>query len=44
MITLAFYKGLETDPWHRLQDVGIRLATRGPYSHVELIDIPVDFV
>lgn len=44
MITLAFYKGLATDPWHRLQDAGIRFATRGRYSHVEFIDIPVDFV
>ena len=37
MITLAFYKGRADDPWHRLQDAAIRLATRGQYSHVELI-------
>lgn len=43
MITLAFYKGLATDPWHRLQDAGIRFATRGKYSHVEFIAGAADF-
>lgn len=43
MITLAFYKGLATDPWHRLPDVGIRFATRGRYSHVEFIAGAADF-
>ncbi len=43
MITLAFYKGLATDPWHRLQDAGIRFATRGRYSHVEFIAGAADF-
>lgn len=37
MITLAFYKGLATDLWHRLQDAGIPFATRGRYSHVKFI-------
>jgi len=36
-VTLAFYKGRASDPWHRAQDAAIRLATRGTYSHVELI-------
>lgn len=43
MISLAFYKGLATDPWHRLQDAGIRFATRGRYSHVEFIAGAADF-
>jgi hypothetical protein len=37
MITLAFYKGRGETRWQRLQDAAIRLATRGRYSHVELI-------
>ncbi|XAT57832.1 hypothetical protein GN241_10955 [Rhodobacteraceae bacterium IMCC1335] len=37
MITLAFYKGRGKTRWQRLQDVAIRFATRGRYSHVELI-------
>lgn len=37
MITLAFYKGLGKTRWQRCQDAAIRLATRGRYSHVELI-------
>jgi hypothetical protein len=37
MITLAFYKGRGKTRWQRLQDAAIRLATRGRYSHVELI-------
>lgn len=37
MITLAFYKGHAKTRWQRLQDAAIRLATRGRYSHVELI-------
>lgn len=37
MITLAFYKGRSTDLASRLQDAAIRCATRGRYSHVELI-------
>jgi hypothetical protein len=36
-VTLAFYKGTASSHWHRLQDAAIRLATRGRYSHVELI-------
>lgn len=36
-VTLAFYKGTALSRWHRLQDRAIRLATRGRYSHVELI-------
>lgn len=43
MISLAFYKGLATDPWHRLQDAGIRFATRGRYSHVEFIAGAAEF-
>ena len=43
MISLAFYKGLATDPWHRVQDAGIRFATRGKYSHVEFIAGSSDF-
>ena len=43
MISLAFYKGLATDPWHRVQDAGIRFATRGRYSHVEFIAGAADF-
>lgn len=37
MITLAFYKGRGKTRWQRLQDAAVRLATRGRYSHVELI-------
>lgn len=37
MITFAFYKGRGKTRWQRLQDAGIRIATRGRYSHVELI-------
>lgn len=37
MITLAFYKGRGKTRWQRLQDAAIRLASRGRYSHVELI-------
>lgn len=37
MITLAFYKGRGKTRWQRFQDAAIRLATRGRYSHVELI-------
>ncbi|WP_136635507.1 hypothetical protein [Pseudooceanicola onchidii] len=37
MITLAFYKGRGDGIWQRLQDWGIRFATRSIYSHVELI-------
>lgn len=37
MITLAFYKGRAADPLARLQDAAIRFATRGRYSHVELL-------
>lgn len=40
MITLAFYKGRAASRWHRLQDAVIRWATRGQYSHVELIAGP----
>lgn len=36
-VTLAFYKGRGTTLPERLQDGAIRLATRGIYSHVELI-------
>lgn len=36
-VTLAFYKGTASSRWHRLQDAAIRLATRGRYSHVELV-------
>ncbi|AUQ89421.1 MULTISPECIES: hypothetical protein [Phaeobacter] len=43
MITLAFYKGLATTPWHRLQDAGIRFATGGRYSHVEFIAGAAEF-
>lgn len=43
MISLAFYRGVATDPWHRLQDAGIRIATRGRYSHVEFIAGAADF-
>lgn len=42
MITLAFYKGRGTSWWHRVQDWAIRLATRSPYSHVELIEGPAE--
>ena len=37
MITLAFYKGRGKTRAQQLQDWAIRLATRGQYSHVELI-------
>jgi len=37
MITLAFYKGRASNPWHRFQDGVIRRVTGGVYSHVELI-------
>ena len=37
MITLAFYKGRGQAASLRLLDGAIRLATRGKYSHVELI-------
>ncbi len=37
MITLAFYKGRSDRPWRRAQDAAIRWATRGRYSHVEMI-------
>lgn len=43
MITLAFYKGRGTTLWQRLQDWGIRFATRSPYSHVELIPGRAEF-
>ena len=43
MISLAFYKGLAADPWYRLQDAGLRFATRGRYSHVEFIAGAADF-
>ncbi len=36
-VTIAFYKGRGGTRWQRLQDRAIRLATRGQYSHVELI-------
>jgi hypothetical protein len=36
-ITLAFYKGRGATLPERLQDGAIRMATRGIYSHVELI-------
>lgn len=36
-LTLAFYKGRSDRLWHRMQDAAIRWATRGRYSHVELI-------
>ncbi len=42
MITLAFYKGRGKTRWQRLQDAAIRCATRGIYSHVELIAGPVE--
>lgn len=37
VVTLAFYKGRGQTYWHRVQDTAIRVATGGPYSHVELI-------
>ena len=37
MITLAFYRGRGSSPWHRVQETAIRAATRGVYSHVELV-------
>jgi hypothetical protein len=37
VITLAFYKGVSVNRWHRLQDTAVRFATRSAYSHVELI-------
>lgn len=36
-VTLAFYKGRGKTSWQRIQDTAIRMATRGIYSHVELI-------
>lgn len=42
MITFAFYKGRGKTVWERVQDAGIRFATRGIYSHVELISGPVE--
>lgn len=43
MITLAFYKGRASNPWHRAQDAAIRFATRSLYSHVELIAGDAEF-
>ncbi|MEO0485259.1 MAG: hypothetical protein AAF092_05050 [Pseudomonadota bacterium] len=37
MITLAFYKGRGRTLGERIQDAAIRFATRGIYSHCELI-------
>ena len=42
MITLAFYKGWDKAPLALLQDFAIRAATRGKYSHVEMIMGPAE--